>query len=149
DPTEKMHIAGTSNKVDQEIAYTFHNARLTVTEELNRDEDEKRLARVSRFLSERVCLACHGTRLSPAAAAPRIGGIGLAEATAKTLEELVEWAAEVPAALPEEMRTLAAGLVDTLVRMARRLLDLGLGYLALDRAGSTLSTGERQRVQLA
>lgn len=148
-PEEKKHIAVTSKKGVHELDFTFRNARLTVTEELKRAEDEKRLARVSRFLSERVCPACHGTRLSPAAAAPRIGGIGLAEATAKTLEELVEWAAEVPAALPEEMRTLAAGLVDTLVRMARRLLDLGLGYLALDRAGSTLSTGERQRVQLA
>src|SRR5699024_4138840 len=97
----------------------------------------------------RWCPGWHGTGRSRAAAAPRSGGIGVAEATAKTLEELVEWAAEVPAALPAEMRTLAAGLVDTLVRMARRLLDLGLGYLALDRAGSTLSTGERQRVQLA
>src|SRR5699024_11975084 len=127
--------------------FTFRNARLTVTEELKRAEDEKRLTRVSRFLSERVCPACHGTRLSPAAAAPRIGGIGLAEATAKTLEEHVERAAEMPAALPQQMRTLAAGLVDTLVRMARRRLDLGLGYLALDRAGSPPSTGEAQARQ--
>ncbi|WP_238148267.1 excinuclease ABC subunit UvrA [Rothia halotolerans] len=148
-PEEKKHIAVTSKKGVHELDFTFRNARLTVTEELKRAEDEKRLARVSRFLIERVCPACRGTRLSPAAAAPRIGELGLAEATAKTLEDLVDWAAEVPDALPEEMRPLAAGLVDTLLGMARRLLDLGLGYLALDRAGSTLSTGERQRVQLA
>jgi excinuclease ABC subunit A len=148
-PEEKKHIAVTSKKGVHELDFTFRNARLTVTEELKRAEDEKRLARVSRFLVERVCPTCRGTRLSPAAAAPRIGEVGLAEATAKTLEDLVDWAAEVPGALPEEMRPLAASLVDTLLGMARRLLDLGLGYLALDRAGSTLSTGERQRVQLA
>ena len=148
-PEEKKHIAVTSKKGLHELDFTFRNARLTVTEELKRADDEKRLARVSRFLVERVCPECRGTRLSPAAAAPRIGGLGLADVTAKTLEELVEWAATVSAGLPEQMRPMADTLVDVLRGTARRLLDLGLGYLSLDRAGSSLSTGERQRVQLA
>src|SRR5699024_9729411 len=116
-PEEKKHIAVTSKKGVHELDFTFRNARLTVTEELKRPEDEWLLAHESRFLGDLVSPACHGTRDSPAAAGTRVGGIGLAEATAKALEERVAWAAEVPAALPEEMRTLSAGLVDPLVRM--------------------------------
>ncbi|WP_068402946.1 excinuclease ABC subunit A [Kribbia dieselivorans] len=148
-PQEKKHITVSSKKGLHELDFTFRNARLTVTEELKRASDEKRLARVSRFLTEQTCPTCHGTRLSPAASAPRIGDIGLANATAMTLEEVVAWAATVPSSLPEAMRPMADILVTTLLGMARRLLDLGLSYLSLDRAGATLSTGERQRVQLA
>jgi excinuclease ABC subunit A len=148
-PEEKKHITVTSKKGLHDLDFTFRNARLTVTEELKRADNEKRFARVSRFLSEQVCPDCEGTRLSPAARAPRLGELDLAEATAMTLDELVDWAADVPAGLPSSMQSMARSLVDALLGMARRLLDLGLGYLALDRAGSTLSTGERQRVQLS
>ncbi|MGC2940975.1 MULTISPECIES: excinuclease ABC subunit UvrA [unclassified Brevibacterium] len=148
-PEEKKHITVTSKKGLHDLDFTFRNARLTVTEELKRADNEKRFARVSRFLSEQVCPDCAGTRLSPAARAPRIGELNLAEATAMTLDELVDWADDVPARLPTPMQPMARSLVDTLLGMTRRLLDLGLGYLALDRAGSSLSTGERQRVQLA
>lgn len=148
-PEEKKHISVTSKKGVHELDFTFRNARLTVTEELKRATDEKRLARVSRFLVERVCPDCHGTRLSPDAAAPRIGEYGLVDVTALTLDGLVEWVDTVPDTLPVEMHPMAASLIDALRGIARRLLDLGLGYLSLDRAASTLSTGELQRVQLA
>jgi excinuclease ABC subunit A len=148
-PEEKKHITVTSKKGIHDLDFTFRNARLTVTEELKHTTDEKRLARVSRFLTEHTCSACHGTRLSPAASAPRIGDLGLADVTAMTLDDLVTWAGQVNDTLPAEMQPMADSLVETLLRMARRLLDLGLGYLTLDRAGATLSTGERQRVQLA
>ncbi|MFP3396146.1 excinuclease ABC subunit UvrA [Brevibacterium sp. SIMBA_078] len=148
-PEEKKHITVTSKKGLHDLDFTFRNARLTVTEELKRADNEKRFARVSRFLSEQVCPDCEGTRLSPAARAPRIGDLGLADATAMTLDELVDWAADVPETLPTPMQPMARSLVDALLVMARRLLDLGLGYLGLDRAGSSLSTGERQRVQLS
>lgn len=148
-PEEKKHITVTSKKGLHDLDFTFRNARLTVTEELKRADNEKRFARVSLFLSEQVCPDCEGTRLSPAAHAPRIGEIGLAAATAMTLDELVDWAADVPETLPTPLQPMARSLVDALLGMARRLLDLGLGYLGLDRAGSSLSTGERQRVQLS
>ena len=148
-PEEKKHITVTSKKGLHDLDFTFRNARLTVTEELKRADNEKRFARVSRFLSEQVCPDCEGTRLSPAARAPRIGDLGLADATAMTLDELVDWAADVPETLPTPMQPMTRSLVDALLGMARRLLDLGLGYLGLDRAGSSLSTGERQRVQLS
>lgn len=148
-PEEKKEITLQSKKGMHEIDFTFRNARLTVTEELRRAKDEKRLARVSRFLSERTCPACHGTRLSPAALRPEIDGLNLAQGSAKTLEELIVWAPTIIEPLPSEMHPMASGLVDQLTQMAERLMHLGLGYLALDRAGSTLSTGERQRVQLA
>lgn len=148
-PEEKKHITVTSKKGLHELDFTFRNARLTVTEELKRAGDERRLARVSRFLTERTCPACDGSRLSPDARAPRIGATNLAEATAMTLTEVTAWASGVTGTVPAEMGPMAETLVATLLGMVRRLLDLGLGYVSLDRASSTLSTGERQRVQLA
>ena len=148
-PEEKKHITVTSRKGVHELDFTFRNARLTVTEELARAADEKRLARVSRFLTEGMCPDCGGTRLSPQARAPRIGEMGLAEVTAMTLDDVIAWAPGVTATLPREMQPLASDLIATLLAMARRLVELGLGYLSLDRAGATLSTGERQRAQLA
>ena len=148
-PEERKHITVTSKKGIHELDFTFRNARLTVTEELKRADTDKRLARVSRFLSAGTCPTCRGSRLSPAAQAPRIGAQNLAEVTAMSLDEVLAWAPGVAATLPADMQDMARALVDTLVQMARRLVELGLGYLALDRAGSTLSTGERQRAQLA
>ena len=148
-PEEKKHITVTSKKGLHELDFTFRNARLTVTEELRRATDGKRLARVDRFLSEHLCPSCAGTRLSPAARAPRIGALNLAEVTEMTLADLVVWAQTVPDTLPGDLHPMADVLIRTLLSTSRRLLDLGLGYLSLDRAGSSLSTGERQRVQLA
>ncbi len=148
-PEEKKHITVTSSKGVHDLDFTFRNARLTVTKELERATEGTRLARVDRFLTTRTCPACEGTRLSPSARAPRIGDQNLADVTALPLEEVVAWARTLPDAVPADMRPMADALADTLLAMARRLLDLGLGYLSLDRAASTLSTGERQRVQLA
>lgn len=148
-PEEKKHITVTTKNGVHELDFTFRNARLTITEELRRADTEKRLARVSRFLIERTCPDCSGTRLSAPARAPRIGERNLADVTALPLEDVTAWAEQVPGAVPDDLREMAAVLVDTLHGMSRRLLDLGLGYLALDRAAATLSTGERQRVQLA
>ncbi len=148
-PEEKKHISITTSKGVHWIDFTFRNARLTVTKELERAKDEKRLARVSRFLVEKVCPDCGGTRLNERARTPRIGEQNLADVTALTLDEVVAWAPTVFAHLPDDMHPMAKSMVDQLLGMAARLVDLGLGYLALDRAGSTLSTGERQRVQLA
>lgn len=148
-PEEKKHITVTTHNGVHELDFTFRNARLTVTKELERAEDEKRLARVSRFLVEGVCPSCRGTRLGETARAPRIGDLGLADVTAMTLEGVLDWAPGVPGKLPADMQEMADSLVEALLGMARRLIELGLGYLTLDRASATLSTGERQRVQLA
>ena len=148
-PEEKKHIVVTSMKGVHDLDFTFRNARLTVLKELDRAVDEKRFAKVAKFLVERTCPDCDGTRLSEAARAPRIGGYGLAEVTAMPLRDVLAWAKGVPDALPAEMRDMAATLVATLQEMGGRLMQLGLGYLALDRSSASLSTGERQRAQLA
>src|SRR5699024_8590135 len=148
-PEEKKHITFTTRNDVKELDFTFRNARLTVTKELERAQDEKRLARVNRFLVENVCPSCGGTRLSETARTPRIGELDLADVTAMTLQHVLDWAPTVPATLPADMQDMADSLVATLLGMARRLIELGLGYLTLDRASATLSTGERQRVQLA
>ena len=150
-PAEKRHILYKSKKTDDfaELDFTYYNAVRTVENSLAKAKDEKVLKRVEKYLVEAPCPECGGTRLSAAARGPLVRGINLAEATRMTLAELDEWVAGIPESLPAEMRPMAASICDSFKSTARRLLELGLGYLSLDRAGSTLSTGERQRVQLA
>ncbi|MDE6368622.1 MAG: ATP-binding cassette domain-containing protein [Muribaculaceae bacterium] len=132
-----------------ELDFTYYNAVYTVENALAKVTDEKGMKRVEKFLKSDVCPCCHGTRLSEAARAPRIDGIGLDTATAKTLSDAIEWVKKVPDTLPPEMKQMAINISEAFLLTARRLVDLGLGYLSLDRASSTLSTGERQRMQLA
>lgn len=132
-----------------DMNFTYFNAKYTVENALSRVKDEKGMKRVERFLKESVCPDCGGTRLSEAARAPRIQGISLDKACAMPLEELEAWCARVPAGLPQDMRAMAESICGSFHDAAGRLLELGLGYLALDRAASTLSNGERQRMALA
>ena len=132
-----------------ELDFTYYNAVYTVENALSKVTDEKGMKRVEKFLKSEVCPCCHGTRLSEAARAPRIAGIGLDKATSMTLADAIEWVKGVPGTLPEEMRQMAINIGESFLLTARRLVDLGLSYLSLDRASSTLSTGERQRMQLA
>ena len=132
-----------------DMDFTYFNATYTVENALSKVKDEKGMKRVEKFLKQSVCPDCGGTRLSEAARAPRLRGIGLAEACAMTLADLVDWVRGVPASLPEEMRPMAERICESFQDAARRLMELGLDYLTLDRAASTLSTGERQRMQLA
>ena len=150
-PAEKKHIfyhAKNSNQAG-ELDFTYYNAIYTVENALSRVKDEKGMKRVEKFLKEDVCPECHGTRLSAAARAPKLRGISLDEACTMTLSELVAWVQGVPESLPEEMHPMAASICEAFEGTAKRLMDLGLGYLTLDRSAATLSTGERQRMQLA
>lgn len=150
-PAVKRHMiyqnqtTGASGEMD----FTYFNAKYTVENALSRVKDEKGMKRVERFLKTGVCPDCHGTRLSEAARAPRLRGISLDQACTMTLSQLVEWVNGVPASLPDFMRPMAESICASFQSVAKRLVDLGLGYIALDRAASTLSTGERQRMQLA
>ena len=148
---EKKHIFYHNKNSNQagELDFTYFNAVYTVENALAKVKDEKGMKRVEKFLKEDICPDCHGTRLSAAARAPKLRGISLDEACAMTLARLVDWVGGVPESLPEEMRPMAQSICDAFQSTAKRLMDLGLGYLTLDRSASTLSTGERQRMQLA
>ena len=152
-PAEKKHILYRPKKSDSndfaELDFTYFNAIYTVENALAKVKDEKGMKRVEKFLKEDICPECHGTRLSAAARTPKLRGITLDEACAMTLAELVDWVGGVPGSLPEEMHPMAQSICDAFQSTAKRLMDLGLGYLTLDRSASTLSTGERQRMQLA
>ena len=150
-PAEKKHIFYKAKKSNQagELDFTYFNAVYTVENALAKVKDEKGMKRVEKFLKEEICPECRGSRISEKARAPRIRGIGLADACKMTLEELVEWVKEVPDSLPEEMHPMAENICESFQTVAKRLMDLGLSYLTLDRAAATLSTGERQRMQLA
>ena len=150
-PAEKKHILYKAKKSNQagELDFTYYNAVYTVENALAKVKDEKGMKRVEKFLKEEICPECGGSRLSEAARAPKLRGIGLDEACRMTLGELVKWVAGIPVSLPEEMRPMAISICESFHTTAKRLMDLGLSYLSLDRASSTLSTGERQRMQLA
>ena len=150
-PAVKKHIfykAKNSNQAG-ELDFTYYNAVYTVENALAKVKDEKGMKRVEKFLKMEECPDCGGSRLSDAARAPLVRGISLAEACKMTLNELVVWVGKIPDSLPQEMRQMAESICESFFDVSRRLLDLGVGYLSLDRAASTLSTGERQRMQLA
>ena len=152
-PAEKKHILYHAKKSDSndfaELDFTYFNAVYTVENALAKVKDEKGMKRVEKFLREDLCPECHGTRLSAAARAPKLRGLSLDQACAMTLSQLVSWVSDVPGSLPEEMRPMAESICEAFLSTAKRLMDLGLGYLTLDRSAATLSTGERQRMQLA
>ena len=150
-PAKKVHLLYQNSKTGAagEMDFTYFNAVYTVENALAKVTDEKGMKRVERFLKQGLCPACGGSRLNAAARAPRLRGIGLADACRMTLDTLVQWVEGVPASLPVEMRPMAESICESFQATAARLLDLGLGYLSLDREAATLSTGERQRVQLA
>ena len=150
-PAVKKHLFYKSKNTENagELDFTYFNAVYTVENALAKVKDEKGMKRVEKFLKEDICPECHGTRLSAAARTPKLRGISLDEVCTMTLSELVDWVRGVPTRLPDEMKPMAESICETFESMAKRLIDLGLGYLTLDRSAATLSTGERQRMQLA
>ena len=150
-PAVKKHILYHPKSGDDfaELDFTYYNAVYTVENALAKAKDEKGLARVAKFLHEGTCRDCAGKRLSERARAPRVCGMSLPEVCALTLDDAVVWVRDVPEQLPEAMQPMARNICESFLDVSRRLVELGLGYLSLDRAGATLSTGERQRVQLA
>ena len=150
-PAEKKHILYRAKNSEQatELDFTYFNAIYTVENALSKVKDEKGMKRVEKFLKQEPCPDCGGTRLSEQARAPRVQGLSLDQVCQMSLSDLALWVDTVPASLPEEMRPMAQSICESFQTSAKRLLELGLGYLTLDRASSTLSTGERQRMQLA
>ena len=150
-PAVKKHILYKSKSSNDagELDFTYYNAIYTVENALSKVKDEKGMKRVEKFLRQEICPECGGSRLSAAARAPRLRGITLDAACRMTLSELSDWVAGVPDSVPAELHAVAEVVCESFETAARRLLELGLGYLSLDRASGTLSTGERQRMQLA
>lgn len=144
-----IHYVNPNTLEPTEMDFNYYSAVNSVKNALAKVKDEKGMKRLEKYLEEDVCPDCGGTRLSEAARAPHLRGIGLDQAATMTLSELIFWVQGVPASLPEEMRPMAENICESFMDVSKRLMDLGLGYLSLDRAASTLSTGERQRVQLA
>lgn len=150
-PAVKKHIFYKAKNSNQaaELDFTYYNAVYTVENALAKVKDEQGMKRVEKFLKEDTCPDCHGSRLSEKARAPKLCGISLDEACTMTLSEIIPWVRNVPQSLPAEMKPMAERIAESFIDTARRLMDLGLGYLSLDRSAGTLSTGERQRMQLA
>lgn len=150
-PAEKKHIfyKAKNSNVAGELDFTYYNATYTVLNALSKVKDEKSMKRVEKFLKTDICPACGGTRLNERARLPKLAGVSLDETCKMSLYDLIFHVNKIPDTLPNEMRPMAKNIAESFLNTAKRLMDLGLGYLTLDRASSTLSTGERQRMQLA
>ena len=150
-PAEKKHIfyKAKNSNVAGELDFTYYNATYTVLNALSKVKDEKSMKRVEKFLKTDICPACGGTRLNERARLPKLAGMSLDETCKMSLYDLIFHVNKIPDTLPNEMRPMAKNIAESFLNTAKRLMDLGLGYLTLDRASSTLSTGERQRMQLA
>ena len=150
-PAEKKHIFYKAKNTNQagELDFTYYNAVYTVENALSKVKDEKSMKRVEKFLKQDICPDCHGSRLSKRAREPKLRGISLDEACKMSLSEIITWVKGVPETLPKPMLPMANSICDSFFDIAKRLVDLGLSYLSLDRATTTLSTGDRQRMQLA
>ena len=139
-------LAGRDGRTVQ-LSVNYDNAIAAVERSLRSDNERTRRL-VQRFVVTRVCSVCHGTRLRPEALASQLGGRNIAQISALSLAELRGFAAGLPAGLPAEISRMTTGLLAELDSRLTPLLDVGLSYLTLDRAGASLSTGERQRIEL-
>ncbi len=150
-PAEKRHLLYYNEKTGNagEMDFTYYSATYTVENALSKVKDEKGMKRVERFLKMGTCPCCNGTRLSEEARAPLLRGLSLDKICQMSLSELEDWVKGVPDSMPDEMKPMARNICEAFHDTSKRLIDLGLGYLTLDRPTSTLSTGERQRAQLA
>ena len=150
-PAVKKHIVYTNKGSGQAVPldFTYFNAVRTVENALSKVKDEKGMKRIEKFLTKGPCPACHGTRFNERALSTKLMGKNIAEVCAMTLSELVVWVQKIPGQMPSEIEEMAQSIVNEFLRTAERLTNLGLSYLSLDRAGSTLSNGELQRVQIS
>jgi excinuclease ABC subunit A len=130
-----------------ELSVNYDNAVAAVERSLRSDNERTRRL-VQRFLITRVCSVCHGTRLRPEALSSQLGGRNIAEISALDLGELRGFTDGLAAGLPAELSRMTNGLLAELNGTLIPLLDVGLSYLTLDRPGASLSTGERQRIEL-
>ena len=152
-PMEKKHIFYRPKKGDTTLAtemdFTYYSAKATVLNALKKVKDEKSMSRVSKFLKEDVCPECNGSRINKKANSTLLGGKNLTEVCQMSLRDLNVWLPKVVDELNSEVKEMGKNILEEFMINAKALLSLGLGYLTLDRASNTLSTGELQRVQLA
>lgn len=152
-PMEKKHIFYRPKKGDTTLAtemdFTYYSAKATVLNALKKVKDEKSMTRVSKFLKETICPECNGSRINKRANSTLLGGKNLSQVCQMSLRDLTKWLPKTISELNDEVKEMGQNILEEFMINANALLSLGLGYLTLDRASNTLSTGELQRVQLA
>lgn len=146
---QKLILIPSKNGKLFELNATYRNARRAVEEALKKAETEKGLERINKYLHLCCCPECKGSRYNAKSLSSLLDDKNIAEVSSMTLDAILAWITQIPNKMPESMRVMADSLVKELTNSAQRLIELGIGYLSLDRSATTLSTGERQRMQLA
>ncbi|GAA2570462.1 excinuclease ABC subunit UvrA [Streptomyces roseoviolaceus] len=140
-PVVTVHPVRDADRIQRPYQGTYMSARRYVMKTFSDSKSPTLRTKAERFLTSAPCPACGGSRLRPEALAVTFGGRTIAELAAVPLVEL---AAGLDAT-SETARVLTADLTSRIAPV----LELGLGYLSLDRPTPTLSAGELQRLRLA
>ena len=145
---ERLHIKSENNSISN---YFLSYEGLIKYIELQQTDDATSEAQrwSEKFYSRQVCPECHGDRLNREALHFFIDGKNIAELSRLDISDLWEWSKTVEARLSSRQRAIGAEILKEIRSRLAFLVDVGLGYLALNRNSATLSGGERQRIRLA
>lgn len=145
----KMDFLSGTGRVFHDFNVLYENAHQAVLRSAQSSKSERAQKRISEFFKYSTCEVCHGSRLRPELLKQLVNGKNIFEVENMSLGELPQWSQDVLSSLPKDMHQMASELINELINNLQPLLDLGLDYLTMARAGNTLSTGELQRIQLA
>ena len=143
----KILMYGTDADEEQKYGLSFEGVLPNLTRRWKTTTSEYVKARLHSYLSEQPCQSCKGTRLCPEAAAVTVGGENIHRLTSLSIEKAQEFFDTLK--LDEERSLIAAAVLKEIKARLKFMVDVGLGYLTLDRRSSTLAGGEAQRIRLA
>src|SRR5262249_43773320 len=126
---------------------TFEGVLLNVQRRYDETESEFVKAELDKFMSERPCPACRGSRLKPESLAVTVAGQSISETCRQSVTRAVQFFDALD--LTERERTIAKGILKEIHERLQFMIDVGLDYLTLERSATTLSGGESQRIRLA
>jgi excinuclease ABC subunit A len=151
--TLRYHVGGKEREVQAPFEGVIPNLRRRLAE----TKDDAERESIGQFMTPRTCPACDGARLRPEVRAVTVAGRTIADIVRMTVAQAALWAADMvggaPADAADAFTSREALIVAPILKEIRArlafLADVGLGYLELDRAATTLSGGESQRIRLA
>jgi len=143
----RILLYGTKPEDEARFGTSFEGVIPNLQRRWEHTESEYVKQRLHSYLSEKPCETCGGGRLRPEALAVRVGGKGIRDITRMTVTEACEFFENLH--LEGERKLIAERVLREIQHRLRFMIDVGVGYLALDRISATLSGGEAQRIRLA
>ena len=144
---KKILMYGTTAADEEKHGVSFEGVIPNLIRRWENTTSEYVKTRLSGYLSQQSCRSCEGARLRPEAIAVTVGGKNIHQLTALSIEKAQKFFNRLK--LDEEKTVIAAAVLKEIKARLKFMVDVGLGYLTLDRTSSTLAGGEAQRIRLA